>query len=71
MALMLGLSPSSMNSYGDKKYEFILATKGMKSNDGEEYEIISQLTDYEFIELMTSMNSYSKERYEITCKWVI
>ena len=34
----------------------------MNSYDAEKYEFISRLTDYEFIELMKSMNSYSEQR---------
>ena len=34
----------------------------MNSNDAEKYEFISRLTDYEFIEFMKSMNSYSEQR---------
>ena len=34
----------------------------MNSYECENYEFISQLTDYEFIELTKSMNSYSEHR---------
>ncbi len=41
---------------GAEKYECILATKDMNSNDGEEYEFISQT--YEFIcHNLPTMNS--------------
>ncbi len=46
----------------DKKYEFILALNDMNSYDAEKYEFILQLTNYEFIELTKSMNSYSEQR---------